>query len=126
MRFSPRTHIADIRCCAKRTACRDIEDVHSRAQTYGHCVADKPYFHQTSNNSCFPCFRVVLMELGLIEGFPQIWRTWIFRSFQRCLSIHVSFNSHNAHCYVPCTTHLFCVPIKHVYFITLTVCIYCT
>jgi hypothetical protein len=81
MRFSLRTHIVDVWCCARRTACRDMADVRSRAWTYGHCVAGKPYFHQTSYSSCFPCFRVVLVELGLIEGFSQIWRTQIFWSF---------------------------------------------
>jgi hypothetical protein len=72
MRFSLRTHIADVWYCAGRMACRDTTDVRSRAWTYGQCVAGKPYFHQTSHNSCFPCFRVALVELGLIEGFSQI------------------------------------------------------
>jgi hypothetical protein len=87
MRFSIRTHAADVRCCAGYTACRNTADVHARARTYGHCVAEKPYFHQTSHSSCFPYFIAVLMELGIIEGFPQIWRTQMFRSFQRHLSI---------------------------------------
>jgi hypothetical protein len=118
MRFSPNTHIADIRYLARCTACRDAADVRPQAQTYGQCAAGKPYFHQMSHSSCFPCFRVVLVELGLIEGFLQIWRTRIFQSFQRRLSIQVSFNSHNAHCYFPCTTRLFYVPSKHAYFTT--------
>jgi hypothetical protein len=69
---------------------------------------------------------LVLVKLWLIEGFSQIWRTRTFRSFRRCLSIQVSFNSHNAHCYFPCIARLFCVSSKHVYFITLTVYTYCT
>jgi hypothetical protein len=87
MRFSPSTHIADVQYLAGHTAYRDMADVQPRAQTYGQCEAGKPYFHQTSHRSCFPCFRVVLVELGLIEGFSHIWRTRIFRSFQRRLSI---------------------------------------
>jgi hypothetical protein len=63
MRFSPRTHIADVQYCAGRTACRDMADVCSRAGMYSHCVAGKSYFHQTSYSSYFPCFRVVLVEL---------------------------------------------------------------
>jgi hypothetical protein len=66
------------------------------------------------------------VELGLIESFPQIWRTRTFWSFQRRVSTQVSLNSHNAHCYFPCTARLFCVPRKHAYFTTLTVCTYCT
>jgi hypothetical protein len=80
---------------------------------YSNCVARKPSFHQTSHHSCFPYFKVVLVELGLVEGFSQIWRTWIFQSFQRRLSTQVSFNSNNAHCYFPCTARLFCVPSIH-------------
>jgi hypothetical protein len=51
-------------------ACRNTVDVRFRARTYGHCVVGKPYFHQISHNSCFPCFIVILVELGLIKGFP--------------------------------------------------------
>jgi hypothetical protein len=98
MRFSLRIHIADVQYCARRMACRDMADVRPRAWTYGQCAAGKPYFHQPSHSSCFPYFIVVLVELGLIEGFPQIWRTRIFRSI---FSIQVSFNSLNAHCYFP-------------------------
>jgi hypothetical protein len=87
MRFSLKTHIADVRCCAGHTTCPDTEDIRPRAWTYGQCVTGKPYYHQPSHNSRFPCFRVVLVELGLIEGFSQIWRTWIFWSFWRYLSI---------------------------------------
>jgi hypothetical protein len=47
----------------EHTACRDTVDVRPRAQTYGQCVKRKPYFHQPSHSSCFPYFRVVLMEL---------------------------------------------------------------
>jgi hypothetical protein len=69
MRFSLRTHIADVWCCVGRTARRDMVDVQPRARTYGQYVTGKPYFHQTSHSSCFPYFRVVLVELVLLEGF---------------------------------------------------------
>ena len=84
-----------------RTARRDTVDVRTQAWTYGRCVTGKPYFHLPSHRSCFPYFRVVLVELGLIEVFPQIWRSRTIRSFRRHLSIRVSFNSHNAHYYFP-------------------------
>jgi hypothetical protein len=32
-------------------------------------VTGKPYFYQPSRSFCFPYFRVVLVELGQIEGF---------------------------------------------------------
>jgi hypothetical protein len=114
-----------VRYLVGRTACRDTADVRPRARTYDQCAAGKPYFHQTSYSSCFPYFRVVLVELRLIEGFPQIWSTQIFQSFRRRLSIQVSFNSHNAHCYFPYIACLFCIPSKHAYFTTLTVYTYC-
>jgi hypothetical protein len=107
-------------------ACCYMADLRTQARTYGHYVAGKPYFHQTSHSSCFPYFIVVLVELGLIESFSQIWRTQIFWSFQRHLLIQVSFNSHNAHCYFSCIACLFCVPSKHAYFTTLTIYTYCT
>ena len=107
-------------------ACHDMVDVWTRAWMYGQCVTGKPYFHQPSHSSCFCYFRVVLVELGLIKGFPQIVRTRIFRSIQRRFSIQVSFNSHNAYIYFSCTAHLFCVSRKHAYFTTLIVYTYCT
>jgi hypothetical protein len=61
------------------------------------------YFHQPSHSSCFPCFKVILVEIRVIEGFPQIWRTWIIWNSRKHYSIQVSFNSHNAQCYFPCT-----------------------
>ena len=57
------------------TTRRDTVDVHTRARTYGQCETGKPYFHLPSHSSCFPYFRVALVELGLIESFPHIWRT---------------------------------------------------
>ena len=69
------------------TARHDTVDVHTRAWMYDLCETGKPYFHLPSHSSCFPYFRVVLVELGLIKGFPQIWRTWTFWSFRRQLSI---------------------------------------
>jgi hypothetical protein len=75
MRFFLKTHIVDVRYCVGRTAYHDTGDVRPRAQTYGQCMTRKPYFHQLSRSSCFPYVRVVLVKLGLIEGFPQIWRT---------------------------------------------------
>jgi hypothetical protein len=44
MRFSSRTHIADVRCCARRMACHDMMDVRSQARTYGRCVQGNPIF----------------------------------------------------------------------------------
>jgi hypothetical protein len=126
MRFTLRTHIVDVWYLVGRTARRDAEDVRPRARKYDQCVAGKPYFHQPSHSSCFPYFRVVLVELGLIEGFSHIWKTQIFWSFRRRLSIQVSFNSHDAHYYFPCAAHLFCVSRKHVYFTILIVYTYCT
>jgi hypothetical protein len=117
MRFSPRTHIADVQYLAGHTACRDMAYVRPRARTYGQCAAGKPYFHQMSHSSCFPCFRVVLVELGLIEGFPQIWGTWIFQNFQKRLPIQVSFNSHNAYCYFPMHyTSILCIEKKCIFY----------
>jgi hypothetical protein len=117
MRFSLRTYIVDVRCCARCIARRDMVDVRPLARMYGQCVTGKPYFHQKSHSSRFPYFRVVLVELGLIEDFLQIWRTWIFQSIQRRFSIHVSFNSHNAHCYFPmhCTSIL-CIEKTYIFY----------
>jgi hypothetical protein len=67
MRFSPRTHIADVPCCPGCTACRDTADVRSQARTYGYCVVGKPYFHQTSLSSYFPCFRVFFTDLENLD-----------------------------------------------------------
>jgi hypothetical protein len=47
-------------------------DVRPRAQTYGLECDRGLYFHQLSHSSCFPYSRVVLVEIGLIEGFSQI------------------------------------------------------
>jgi hypothetical protein len=69
MRFSLGTHIVDAWYLAGYTVCRDIVDVRSRARTYGQCVTGKPYFHQPSHSSNFLYFRVVLVALGLIDGF---------------------------------------------------------
>jgi hypothetical protein len=63
MRFSLRTHVADVQYYARRTARRDMVDVQPRARTYGQCETAKPYFHQPSYSSCFPYFRVVLVGL---------------------------------------------------------------
>jgi hypothetical protein len=63
MRFSLRTHIGDVWYLTGCTARHDGVDVRPRVQMYGQCVARKPYFHQPSHSSCFPYFRVVLMEL---------------------------------------------------------------
>ena len=78
-------------------------------RTYGQRETGKPYFDLPSHSSCFPYFRVILVQLELIEGFPQIWRTHIFRSIQKRLSIQVSFNSHNAHCYFSYAVHIYFV-----------------
>jgi hypothetical protein len=63
IRFSLRTHIADVRYLVGRTACYDAVDVRPQAKTYSQCVAGKPYFRQLSHSLCFPYFRVVLVEL---------------------------------------------------------------
>jgi hypothetical protein len=112
IRFSLKTHIADVQYCARRTAYRDAVDVWPRAWTYSQCVAGKPYFHQLCHSSCFPYLKVVLVELRLIEGFPHIWRTRIFRSFQT----HIMFIA-----IFPCIAHLFCILRKHAYFTTLII-----
>jgi hypothetical protein len=52
-------------------------DVQSRDQTYGPECERGLYFHQPSHSFCFPYSRVVLVEIELIEGFSQIWRTRI-------------------------------------------------
>jgi hypothetical protein len=108
------------------TGCCCTVDVRTRARTYGHCLAGKPYFRQKSDSLWSPWFRAVIVGIGLIEGFSQIWRTRTIWSFQRHVSTQVSFNSHNAHCYFPCTVRLFCVPRTHGYFTTLTACTYST
>jgi hypothetical protein len=52
-----------------------IVDKRLRARTYGPECDRGLYFHQQSHRSYFPDSRVVLVEIGIIEGFPQIWRT---------------------------------------------------
>ena len=64
------------------TAYRDTVDVCTRAQTYGQCETEKPYFHIPSHSSYFPYFKVVLVELWLIKVFPHIWRTRAFGVFR--------------------------------------------
>ena len=110
----------------RRTARYDTVDVRTRAWTYGRCVIGKPYFHLPSHSSCFSYFKVVLVELGQIEGFPQIWRTQIFRSFRRHLSIQVSFNSYNAHCYFPMHYTSILYIEETCIFYNSPVCTYCT
>jgi hypothetical protein len=78
MRFSLRIHIADVRYRAGCAARHDTVDVWPKARMCGLYVIGKSYFHQPFHSSYFPYFRVVLVELGLIEGFPQIWRIRIF------------------------------------------------
>jgi hypothetical protein len=83
-------------------------------------------FIQPSHHSCFPYSRVVLVKIGLIEGFPQIWRTQIVWNSRRHVTTLVSFNSHNA-CYyfsMHCTTIL-CTK-KTCIFVTLIVYTRCT
>ena len=86
---------------------REMVDVCTQVQTYGQCKTGKPHFHLLSHSSCFPYFGVILVELRLIESFPQIWRTEAFRSIRRRLLIQVSFNSHNAHCYFSHMLHIY-------------------
>jgi hypothetical protein len=66
-----------------------------------------PMFAKYSIAPVFLDLGAVIVGIGLIEGFSQIWRTRIIWSFQRHVLTQVSFNSHNAHCYFPCTAHLF-------------------
>ena len=109
-----------------RTAHRETMDVRIRARTYGRCETRKPYFHLPSHSSCFPYFRVILVGLGLIEGFPQIWRTRTFRSIRRHLSIQVNFNSHNAHCYFSMHYTSILYIEKTCIFYNSPLCTYCT
>ena len=111
LKTSEQTYGVKIGCTAQSVTA----DVQPRVQTYGQSVTGEHHFYQPSHSSYFPCSRVVLVEVGLIEGFPQIWRPWITWITQRRYSTQVSFNSHNAQCYFPCISHLFCVPRKHVY-----------
>jgi hypothetical protein len=92
----------------ERTARSVIADVWSRAWTYDQIVIGELHFYQPSHSSCFPCSKVVLVEVGLIEGFPHIWRIRISWTTQRHYSTQVSFNSHNARCYfsMHCTSIL--------------------
>jgi hypothetical protein len=92
-----------------------LHSVRPRARTYIQSVIRELHFYQLSHISYFSFSRVVLIEVGLIEGFPQIWKTWISWITQRHYSTQVSFNSHNAQCYFLCTVHLFCVLRKHAY-----------
>ena len=110
-KFSLKTHIANVRY---------------RDWTYSRCETRKPYFHLPSQSSCSPYFRVVLVELGLIEGFSEIWRTQTFRSIQRRLLIQVSFNSHNAHCYFSHALHIYFVQQELCKFYNSLLCTYCT
>jgi hypothetical protein len=121
--FPWKIHIADVQYCVGCMAHCDAVDGRPRAQTYGQCVEGKPYFHQPSHSFCFPYFRIVLVELGLIEGFPQIWRS--FRVFgdayrSRWVLTHIMLIA-----IFPCTAHLVCVSRKNAYFTTLTVYTYC-
>jgi hypothetical protein len=56
----------------KRTACRDMVDLRPLAQTYDQCMIGNFIFIKPSHSSCFPYFKVVLVELELIEGFSHI------------------------------------------------------
>ena len=49
---------------------RDTMDVRTQARMYGQCETGKPYFHLPSHSFYFPYLGVILVELGLIEGFP--------------------------------------------------------
>ena len=83
-------------------------------------------FTKPSHSSCFPYYRVILVEIRLIKGFLQIWRTWIVQNSQRHYLTQVSFNSHNACCYfsMHCTTILYTK--KTCIFATLTTYVYFT
>ena len=104
----------------------DAVDVCTWAQTYGQCETGKPYFHLPSHSSYFPYFRFILVELGLIEGFPQIWRTQAFRNIRRRLLIQVSFNLHNAHCYFSHALHIYFIYWKTCIFYNSLFRTYCT
>jgi hypothetical protein len=47
----------------KRTARRDAVDVWPRARTYSQCVTGDFILTNRLHSSCFPYFRVVLVEL---------------------------------------------------------------
>jgi hypothetical protein len=68
-----------------------LEPGHTAQSVTGNFIFTKP-----SHSSYFPYSRVFLVEIRLIEGFPQIWRTRIVRNFRRRVTTQVSFNLHNA------------------------------
>jgi hypothetical protein len=74
-------------------------NIRPRARTYGPECDKGLYFNQPSS----------LYIKGLIEGFSHNWETRIIWNTRRHYTMQVSFNSHNAHCYVPCTARLFYV-----------------
>ena len=56
----------------ERNAQSVIVDVRPRARTrtYGQSVTRELYFYHSSHSFYFPYSRVVVVEIGLIEGFP--------------------------------------------------------
>jgi hypothetical protein len=77
MRFSLKTLERTYGLETERTLRSITVDIQPRARTYGPECDRELYFHQQSHSSCFPYSRVVLVEIGLIEGFSHIWRTQI-------------------------------------------------
>ena len=75
MRFSLKTVERTYGLETGHTAQSVTIDVRPRAQTYGQSVIGKLHFYHPSHSSCFPYSRAVLVEIWLIEGFSQIWRT---------------------------------------------------
>ena len=54
-------------------------DIWPRARTYGQSMIGELHFYQSSHKSCFPCSRVVLIEVGLIEGFHKFGESGLVR-----------------------------------------------
>jgi hypothetical protein len=69
MRFSLKTSEQTYGLEIGRTARSVIVDVRPRAWMYSQSVIGELHFYQPSHNSYFPCFRVVLIKIGLIERF---------------------------------------------------------
>jgi hypothetical protein len=126
MRFSLKNHIANIRYCAGRNTCCDVVDIRPQARTYGQCVTGKPNFYQPSHSSCFPYFRVVLVELGLIKVFHRFGEPGFFGVFRDAYRSKWVLTHIMLIAIFPCTIHLFYVSRKHAYFTTLTDYTYCT
>jgi hypothetical protein len=91
MRFSLKTSERTYSLKIRHTIRSIIVDVQPQGQTYGPECDKGLYFHRLSYTSCFPYSRVVLVEIRLIEDFPQIWRTRIIWNSRRYVMTQLSF-----------------------------------